>query len=61
MSSHSLRAGSLVWVGYRGQKRQRTGSRFFVAFDPDTQTSEPARRLCRTHFHMKGFALADSF
>ena len=54
----SLRAGSLVWVGYRGQGSWReewgeesahlillagfAGSRFLVA---PTQTSEPARRL----------------
>ena len=48
----SLRAGSLVWVGYRGQRswREECVRRFAVLYRLwpwyPTQTSAPARRLC---------------
>ena len=55
LEEFSLRAGSLVWVGYHGQRRQRTenrreeeeSSRQLLCPRFPTQTSEPARRLRR--------------
>ena len=55
----SLRAGSLVWAGYRGQRSWReewgfAGSRFFVAFDRDTLSKQVSllagyNRLCQSN------------
>ena len=59
LEGHSLRAGSLVWVGYHGQlgdKEQRTGE---AGKKNEVRKSEPARELLIFEFRpLRGVKLA---